>query len=155
MCLHIIFDDVYTAAMTTVFELVWVIPCYDSGRGSHIGQQWQIFILRCLQHWHSCGTLSQGQEHLPTFDNDFCKPLAGAEQDHRLCWFHECFVLATSQLKRLPGHPLGVSFKSTCCIFQIGRYARRTVALNSLNWIVLGVDRLIVVKIGCGISCPK
>ena len=100
-------------------------PRYDSpGRPAaptlaHIGQHWQIFICRRFtiawqQHWRqvfSCGTSQQSykKKHLPTFDNDFCKPLAGAEQNHGLCWLHECFVFAGPQLKSLPGHPRGVS----------------------------------------------
>ena len=77
----------------------------------------QAFTIGRQQHWRqvfSCGTIQQSYKErhrveVPTFDNDFCKPLAGAEQNHGLCWLHECFVLPRPQLKRLPGHPLGVS----------------------------------------------
>ena len=41
---------------------------------------------------------------VPTFDNDLCKPLAGAKQNHRLGGLHECFVLPRPQLKSLPGY---------------------------------------------------
>ena len=77
----------------------------------------QAFTIGRQQHWRqvfSCGTIQQSYKErhhveVPTFDNDFCKPLAGAEQNHGLCWLHESFVLACPQLKCLPGHPRGVS----------------------------------------------